>query len=99
MSLKPVADAIATSFPAESVVWCYAPAGRFSKVPSDLPIYLNRIIHPTAEPTTLPTSGKTCIMLVFCRKQESPPAFLGDWSPIGSFSENNGIWSAYARRN
>jgi 4-amino-4-deoxy-L-arabinose transferase-like glycosyltransferase len=96
---KPVTDAIAASFPPDCDVWCYGPPGRFSRVPTDLPIYLNRIIRQAAEPTTLPTSGKPCVMLVFCRKQEPPPAFLADWSPIGSFSENNGIWSAYARPN
>ena len=91
---KRVTDTIATAFPPGTEIWCYAPPGRFSKVPTDIPIYLNRLVRPAADLTTLASKTGPSVVLVFCHKQEPLPHEFADWRVIGSFSENNGIWNA-----
>jgi 4-amino-4-deoxy-L-arabinose transferase-like glycosyltransferase len=91
---KPVMDTIAATLPADATVYCYAPKGRFSRVPSDVPIYLNRIVWPTIDTDARRASATPTVLLVFCRAGESLPASVSDWRTIGTFEENNGTWSA-----
>ncbi|HEX8521470.1 MAG TPA: phospholipid carrier-dependent glycosyltransferase [Tepidisphaeraceae bacterium] len=98
--MKPLADAIAHQIPAHAEVWGFSEPGRFSKVPIDLPIYLNRTVRQATDPTTLPSgSSVRQVMLVFRGKEEaSPLPPFRDWQLIGSAKrKNQGFWEAYAR--
>jgi 4-amino-4-deoxy-L-arabinose transferase-like glycosyltransferase len=90
---RPVADAIVAALPPDTEVWCYQAPGRFSRVPVDTTIYLNRTVRQAIDPTTLPTTaGGNRVMLVHRRRDEPVPAGMRDWKVIGTTQKNAGTW-------
>ncbi len=88
---RPVADAIVAILPPNAPVWAFTEPGRFSRMPVDVTIYLDRVVHPTTNPAALPLDAPQAV-LVHCRANQSMPPSLAGWRVIGSTSKNQGIW-------
>jgi 4-amino-4-deoxy-L-arabinose transferase-like glycosyltransferase len=96
---RPIADMIVAALPADAEVWSYFEPGRFSRVPIDMTIYLNRITRQATNPTTLPADGQNRAMLVHFRGDQAVPPGLERWELIGSTPKNEGVWRAYIQRS
>jgi 4-amino-4-deoxy-L-arabinose transferase-like glycosyltransferase len=91
---KVVADVIAERFPANTQIWYFSSPGRFSRVPIDMDIYLNRTLRKAEVPATLPVASGPQLIMVHRRSNESLPPPLNEWHIVGTFEENGGTWSA-----
>ncbi len=88
---KPISDAIVAAMPADTPVWIYAEPGRFSRSPVDTVIYLDRIVVPVTDLSTL-ASDRPVAVMVHCRAGQTLPAALTNWRVIGTMPKNQGLW-------
>jgi 4-amino-4-deoxy-L-arabinose transferase-like glycosyltransferase len=91
---RPVADGIAAALPPDAKVWYFDRPGRFSKVPIDVVIYLNRIVYPVSDLATLGTEPHGQVVLVHCRRNQPMPPAMRSWKVVGTASKNGGTWYA-----
>ena len=88
---RALADSIVAALPPHAPVWAFHEDGRFSRMPTDVTIYLDRIVWPTLDASTLEASVPQAV-LVHCHPNQPMPPSLAGWRVIGSISKNEGIW-------
>ena len=91
---RPLADAIVAALPPHAPVWTFSEEGRFSRMPVDVVIYLDRVAQTVTNLATLSPDTPQAV-LVHCRAGQSVPAGLSNWRLIASAPKNNGIWRVY----
>lgn len=91
---RPISDAVCKALPADAKIWAYTVEKRFSRVPIDTLIYLNRTAKPATTPTTLPSGPRA--MLVHFRGDQKLPEGMENWRLLGSANKNYGTWRVYA---
>jgi 4-amino-4-deoxy-L-arabinose transferase-like glycosyltransferase len=91
--LKPLADAIWAAAP-DADVYELDVAGR-TRTRYDLPIYLNRVTHKTADPLTLVQDARPIALVYFGSRKAPEPVLPPPWRAIGEGPDGKSKWRLY----
>jgi 4-amino-4-deoxy-L-arabinose transferase-like glycosyltransferase len=93
--MRPLADAVRARCP-DAAVWSVEPRGR--RAPSDLAIYLNRVVTPVRAFSDIPVVPGEQVAVLSRRRSQPPVEFPPGWVEFKSVPRDNSTWHAAYRR-
>jgi hypothetical protein len=92
--LRPLADAILAKYP-DAEVYNAHPRGK--RPPTELGVYLNRILHLSDDPASIPPSNRPQVVLMIQGPSAPDPAPAGGWTLIDKRKRDKDWWWALGR--
>jgi 4-amino-4-deoxy-L-arabinose transferase-like glycosyltransferase len=92
--LRPLADAILQKYPTAEVFNAH-PRGK--RPPTELGVYLNRVLQLTDDPAAIPQSQRPQVVLMIQGQNDPDPAPGGGWTVIDKRKRDKDWWWAFGR--
>jgi hypothetical protein len=92
--LRPLANAILAKYPTAEVFNAH-PRGK--RPPTELGVYLNRVLELTDDPASIPLSTSPQVVLMIQGRNDPDPAPAGGWTVIDKRMRDKDWWWAFGR--